>query len=700
MASLRHRLFACERCSRRKQRCDKTLPICLPCRDAGAACHGSDRESGVVQLSDGETARKGYVTTLQERIAALEEEAMRRGLLCDIDTPFHEQHVAANTVHAVASDSAVDLSSSNMNMSSLSLSAMAEPRNRAGEFLKYLSTSRIIAGMTETYGGNPEVTARVDSLWDGIAKYIRNPLSHGHRLHVQRDEATRALEIYLEIVDFRFPRLPVDKVRAGIEAITASDDAAYRTVLSKDPAHIFMAYMVIAIVPLVSEDYPISQGSFVSIHLLAKCMKVLDRVFGQEDGVNIIQCLHLLVIFSIHSSVAGSAWHLIGFAMNKCIALGYHREPGPSSAASSPTAADESQQIRWAFWGCYLLDRLLCAALGRPFSIHDRYITVCLPGQQDGDGAAATSLSTKEAFHIHLFRYAQLLSLAVSDTDWNQQSFDQYLGPILQWRNTTPDSTGYLSGRQAYLHQTSLFNTGLLRIAIQDILCSYSFQDPSMPGSSITTVLHIEEEESGNRGGVNEIGQTRHLPRLESQRVKQLKLLDICRAVARSLDRSRMTSRHYLSLTTGFSALSMALATLYCQVVFFRELGQPARVSQDVTGSTLLGTTPTRSFSFQLSSATPYTAQSNESQRMEPNEILDTAYRKLDIVGRQFPLMLEYRQMVQSLWQLVNETEPRDRNNPGNTLSDRTEVNDLKTRAMKMGPQHLRQLTEAILFWL
>ncbi|KAF6818241.1 Protein STB5-like protein 4 [Colletotrichum musicola] len=355
------RLFACERCSRRKQRCDRVLPVCAPCRcTPGAICERSRREDGVVRGRDMEVMRKGVVTTLLERIATLEREAAERGTAV---AQSESEESPSQPEPEPAPDGGV-------NISHLSLSAMAEPRSRQGEFLKQLSVARLVASVTETYGGSPEATAPADPLCDGISRYIRNPVGASHRLHIPRREADKALATYLDLVDFRYPRLRVDKVRAGIDAVSAEDDGKhYREVLERDPAHVFMAYAVVAIVPLMSDgdSYPIAQGSWISIHLLGKCLEVLGRVFRQEDDVDVIQCLQLLVILSIHCSAAGSAWHLVGFAMNKCIALGYHRED-PKSAVLAGATAEDLQQRRWAFWGCYWLDRLVCAALGRPFS--------------------------------------------------------------------------------------------------------------------------------------------------------------------------------------------------------------------------------------------------------------------------------------------------------------------------------------------
>lgn len=631
------RIFACERCSRRKQRCDKVLPVCGQCLESRSTCLRSERESSVVQLGDNEIARKGYVTALQERISSLEDQVRQRGQPFD-ENPVHAAESNSEQMPGGSSFPALQPENSNMDINSLSLSAMAEPRSRNGEFLKHLSMPRIISGMTETYGGNPERTTRVSSLWDGIAKYTRHP-SQSHRLQIPRAEAFRALETYAKTVDFRFPRMAVEKVRSGMDAITASEGSIYREKLSKHPAHIFMAYMVIAIVPLVSDDYPMAQGSFVSINVLAKCMSVLDRVFGKEDGVDIIQCLHLLVVFSIHCSAAGSAWHLVGFAMNKCIALGYHREPaGPPTVA---TGSQEAEQQRWAFWGCYFLDRLICSALGRPLAIDDHYVTVKLPTDR---------LSAEDLSHIHAYRYAQMLSIITKDAE--NHTFEAHLSRILCWRASAPPvSDGIV--REAHLHQTALYHILMLQMVVQEILSGFKFDEDRVAfGSSVDT--------SDPEIFQDPMGITEQFIRRERVRIERLKLLHICRAAAKSLNRHRMTGRQYLSVTTGYFAVSIALGTLYWEI-------------NNSQGSD--------SFEFDA-----------DEQNWTSGKLLDFACQKLDIVGRQFPRLLEYGSIIKVL---------RIRNDQCCSRNQQDEVSrqldEVKTQAMQIGPDYLRQLTLAVI---
>lgn len=678
------RVFACQRCFRRKQRCDRILPACSQCKAAGSACHNSEKENTVVHLNDKEIAKKGYITIIQERIALLEAEATRRGLEVE-NIASHEDRADEAPPRTAGSEerprSATDarwqLEEGNMNMSSLTLRAMAEPQNRAGEFLKELSMPRIISRVTETYGGNPETSTRVDSLWDGIAKYIRRPAGQGGRLDIQPSEASNYLKTYMDVVDFRFPRLPVKKVQRGLDAITCHDESKYEAALSESPAYIFLAYMVIAIVSLVLEDHPVAQGSFVSIHVLAKCLGVLNQVFSQEDGVDIIQCLHLLVVFSIHSSAAGSSWHLIGFAVNKCIALGYHREPSPLLARQRP---EELEQRRWAFWSCYLLDRLICGALGRPFSIEDRYITISLPGE---GSESPSQLSPTEAYYSHLFRYSILLSSVTSKH--KVRDFEFCLGQILHWRASAPPRWDDTLERLC-AHQTSLYNTLLLRVAIQQITSPYDFQEFEDGTGRIRYVNHQAQFSS--------CIPTHDILMAEQNRIKKLRLFEICRSVSQSLDRPTMVRRPFLSMTTGYSAFSMALATLYCCAVISR--AQQDGVCER-SGNTacrpscrdrILRTAETNG---DRNDAMRHKEGESEGEVPEADRLLETACQKIDIVGRQFPRMQDFRKTIELLRSVVNLpcADPGD----SHKTATREMIQDI-------GPCHLRELAQATLFLL
>ncbi|PNP60724.1 hypothetical protein FNYG_14550 [Fusarium nygamai] len=724
------RLFACERCSRRKQRCDRTIPVCQPCQEAQAECIGSASEGTVVSGNNRVIARKGPVTRLLEQIEYLEERLRShdRGEPSNDNASAsaagsHERSSPAPAGPTAHQGSVALPHPASMNMRFLSLSAMAEPSSRRGEFLKHLSSPRLIAGITKTYGGDPESTSRPDSLWEGISTYLHHPQGSKHRLRIPPADANKALEIYLAVVDFRFPRLPVEKVLVGIDAISHPEEDHFRQIVATDPAHVFMAYAVITIVPLVRDAYPISQGSWVSVHLLGKCMELLDRVFNQEDGIDIIQCLQLLVILAVHCSAAGSAWHLSSFAMNKCIALGYHRED-PKSASVSLL---EVQQRRWAFWGCYFLDVLICAALGRPPSIDVRHITTPLPDPASNSpsqcaqhGQIISNLRTspskthrlipRDAYHKQLFQYARLLSQVVSETPSSPQcsassdDFEHLLGQALSWRISSlphdePDSCNI------YLFQTSLYNTLMLRLAVTELLTLFSFE------------MDLDDSQISPQDRASFLGDLG----LEESRMKRLKVSQICAAVARSLDRIHMTGRSYLSLITGYSSLTTAFTCLYFMAV--RTMVRNA-VGENVTrslsqshlesdGSSMTWHSPPSSFHYQNSGETvpSFIPSSSRSYHLSPeiqawansfegdgvNDAFNIAIAKVDVVGRQFPRLNHYGRMALDIRKLlISMSSPATAFSPVDfAVGDQLET--IKASAQDIGPMYLRQLTAAIL---
>ncbi|UZP32354.1 hypothetical protein NXS19_000170 [Fusarium pseudograminearum] len=599
------RLFACERCSRRKQRCDRTIPVCQPCQEAQAECTGSASEGTVISGNDRIIARKGPVTRLLEQIQALEEKL--RGHDRGEAGSGNASAAAVEHDRRLSPDAAAGPSehqdNPSMNMRFLSLSAMAEPPSRRGEFLKHLSTPRLIAGITKTYGA----------------------------------DMNKALEIYLAVVDFRFPRLAVDKVLVGIGAISHPEEDHFRRIVATDPAHVFMAYAVIAIVPLVSDAYPISQGSWVAVHVLGKCMELLDRVFNQEDGIDIIQCLQLLVILAVHCSAAGSAWHLSSFAMNKCIALGYHREDLKSASVSLL----DVQQRRWAFWGCYFLDVLICAALDRPPSIDVRHITTPLPDSASNSPSqcaqhgqiilhlrtspsATHRLIARDVYHKQLFQYARILSQIISDINIEESRMKRLkIAQICAAVARSLDRV-HMAGR-SYLSLITGYSSLTMAFA-----CLYLM--------AVRTIVR-------NRVGEN-------------------------------------TTWHASQSHLGSDASSMRWHT------------PPPSAPFQNSADTVTSYAPNSSRSYHLSPEGEAWADGLEVGGVD--DAFHMAIAKVDVVGRQFPRLNHYGRMALDIRKLlISMSSPASFFSSAEVIGD--QLGAIKDGAQDTGPMYLRQLTAAIL---
>jgi hypothetical protein len=426
--------------------------------------------------------------------------------------------------------------------------------------------------------------------------------------------------------------------------------------------------------------------------------------------------------------------------LNKCIALGYHREE-PRAVAT--LLEGDVQQRRWAFWGCYLLDRLICAGLGRPFSIEDEDIFVPLPSETyvmnaseattcpttNGKTPASTSKLQTQAY-IHLFRYSILLSSAAQDKvtpneEYPTQcaSFDDLLGQALYWRTTSPTRGNPLIA-DIHSYQMSLYNTLLLRVAIREIKDGFVLVDAVLLGGMSTNDSlnvprrsFLQHKLAAHSEGIIQRQDSSTAARVfnyEKERIRRINLLGICRAVARSLDRSRMTSRPYLSFLTGYSSLSMGLACLFHLTVSHFPAGYDPNVAMfpALAMPTAGDTAPSQGPAFFTDPSPPSAPDSGQQnntknpywdsdQRLyaDPQALVDLACRKLEVAGRQFPRLQEYRMILEKLRALVCLWSTRFYSST-EAPSMNDQIAEFRQTTNDIGPPHLKILAEAILYLL
>ncbi|CAG9996997.1 unnamed protein product, partial [Clonostachys byssicola] len=113
---------------------------------------------------------------------------------------------------------------------------------------------------------------------------------------------------------------------------------------------------------------------------------------AQTQGLELIQGILCLSMYSIRSAIGVSVWSLSGLALRQCVELGYHRNTRKFRSGQSLIV---QQLQRRVFWVAYDLDRCACVTLGRPFGIADSDIDVELPF--DINDEALTSHSLLEA---------------------------------------------------------------------------------------------------------------------------------------------------------------------------------------------------------------------------------------------------------------------------------------------------------------
>jgi hypothetical protein len=137
----------------------------------------------------------------------------------------------------------------------------------------------------------------------------------------------------------------------------------------------------------------------------ASAMSALTTVM-ERKGLETLQCLLLLVLYSLLHFSATPIWHISGLSMRMAIDLGLHSEATIKVSREGESINLEVDCKRRLFWATYTLDRTLSIMLGRPFTLEDKYIDVAYP--------ELSLPEKKRQGTIHWIKLQRLQSIAVS----------------------------------------------------------------------------------------------------------------------------------------------------------------------------------------------------------------------------------------------------------------------------------------------
>ncbi|RDW58919.1 uncharacterized protein DSM5745_11125 [Aspergillus mulundensis] len=463
---------ACERCWKRKQKCDRLIPTCTACVEAGAHCN--PRQVPVVPSDDSSglshAALPGYIESLTQRIELLKAFSQRkRQRVASEDVGEH----ATPPLNPEGLDSSVQAAMGEIGF--LSRSAMAEPREGASGFPRQLAMSEMLQAMLSLSGQSPSKSngaATETSEWDLVA--VAEP-----RQTLREDFAAPFLQRFLRNIGMYYQRFD----RTALEAQYAAffDDTSSGSLETSDASKAhrdFCVYLAIAIGMLLSPRPSRLEVLSQSLHSAAS--KLLPRILQTGNGANLIHCLMLLVVYSILSPNGGSAWHLLGLAMKRCVAFGMHKEQD----AASTLPKGESSPRQHLFWTLYCLDRTICTVMDRPFAIQDEDINLPFPEQPADDTDA------QAAFEFHLLLYAKLAT-SIRHNDERCPLF--HYRNVCFWRDVPREVRPFLDSNETarnYIEQLSCR-------ALTQILALYMVHDYASPISE-SHLLEIEQDIRGS----------------------------------------------------------------------------------------------------------------------------------------------------------------------------------------------------------
>ncbi|KAJ4268939.1 hypothetical protein NW762_003010 [Fusarium torreyae] len=418
--------LACLRCQRRKIKCDGELPTCKNCRNAGATC------------TDGESARlkdlpREYISSLKNRISWLESIVRSRCPDVDLsqDPPATEMEDApSDTILEDATDSMLQspvlIPRSELTETIHEPSTIQTPNQPvrsapgptgAGALTHEIGLVSLGTNQDPRYIGPSSGYFLARVMLDSVSKQderlgrasrnapfptklveaIQGPLPLP-----PRDMATQLCDTYFGAINMQYPVLHRHTFNNML-------DRAYEQT-SQDPVVSFQVYMVLAIGSAV-----LSGRIRARIPAESYCLSALQYLddLNLENSLQGVQCLLLLLIFTIHSPfVRLNVWYLSYHCVAALLDLGLQRNISTESGIS---LLEQEMRTR-IFWVIYSFDRIIATMMGRPIGIRDEACELRMPiGLSDEQLSnpsqqQTTEVSGEMAFAVHLFRAAKLNS--------------------------------------------------------------------------------------------------------------------------------------------------------------------------------------------------------------------------------------------------------------------------------------------------
>jgi len=384
----------CDRCYRRKGRCDKQQP-CGSCARANVSCAYTDKVRQRRFTSDDvERVEKKLRQSEARNRTLLEEVARLRAI------GAHQSGVSpANTDQSHSTD----LPKRADAVSEISYLSI----NAAGERQPYLgSTSGVLFADLVRSSVDASVSRHVSP--PGAASQDQTDItsSPASATHSPRREhelppealASRLLGSYFEHDAIAFPFLSPTFIYQ-IQQRFYQDDAYYSLRATSYEVFVFNMVLAIATASVYKYDWQMLPSA-ESHH--ARAMHELNHVLS-HGGLESLQAILLLCQYRQGSSIkdnSASMWHLVGIAARICLELGLHRESAYPLKWRDDLDEDASERYqhqevsRRSFWCLIAMDRVTSNILGRPLAIRDEDVDALLPSEEDDPELFSTLTDT------------------------------------------------------------------------------------------------------------------------------------------------------------------------------------------------------------------------------------------------------------------------------------------------------------------
>ncbi|OHX00003.1 major facilitator superfamily transporter [Colletotrichum incanum] len=378
------RTGACQRCHRRKVKCDRTRPSCAPCARINVQCTYAAREHQI-QL------RRQDVERLEQRIRDLQAENDNlTGRLADVQ----QQPQQAGNDDRLATPN----TTSSMGLQSDD----THPQPGSGEIASQVIHLSLNAGGGRDFVGSTSGLFLANLLQShsqsiGSSHHVVDQHSRSTSRHLNRSGSlasngvlslppksltTEILDAYCSHDRLCYPFLPPKALNRALDAVydARNSDTA-------DPVDSFLIDMTLAIG--TAQVYKLNWNSIwdAEVHY-NRAMTRLGDVLSR-GGITALQALLLICQYRMGTTshdTSTSVWHLIGVAARTCFELGLHKastyaphQLRDGSEGNTAVRQDDVETKRRCFWSVVSMDRIASLILGRPLAIQLEDIDVELP---------------------------------------------------------------------------------------------------------------------------------------------------------------------------------------------------------------------------------------------------------------------------------------------------------------------------------
>ncbi|KAH8703022.1 fungal-specific transcription factor domain-containing protein [Talaromyces proteolyticus] len=434
-----HTLPACNRCRKRKSRCDIGRPLCGPCKAAGTHCE-------FMHATTGQIISRSYIYQLETQLGRLEAENNARYENND------EQISSTDNKHlreqcADSSEKGANSDGGEGSKAHADLIMLGEVDGDA-HFLGLSSGIHLARAVLESAAAQKKDTshdndAGLSSLADEDSRDKVQPnhslnqgrsseptsVSSQQRQLPSREVVASLIEIFFSRCQFPYAILEKDELIKEVAELYdysslqphSSNFSLEQSTPSLDQIKTrFMLYMVLAIALLSGVDGKQPEELVVArakSYYSNAIVKLTDIIQSKDERS--LQCLLLFLFYSLQHSTSAPIWYISGLSVRMCIDLGLHTERaislnhGSVSREESKKAMDRKRRL---FWTTYSLDQTFSLILGRPFAFKH--------GRTDVEYPSMTLHESQRAQFIHWLQLQELQNeiisqLYLSKGDWD-----------------------------------------------------------------------------------------------------------------------------------------------------------------------------------------------------------------------------------------------------------------------------------------